>query len=114
MSKLICNLPAVEVWIRKEYLRDGKDGHGKFVKGIWVSCKSLPGRAFYFETYLPEYGALFDKLPISAFCSSPETPALLVHQGPQQEHRAASHQCRAPTSDVPPEADGNGRPHWRG
>ena len=31
MSKLICNLPAVEVWVRKEYLRDGKDGHGKFV-----------------------------------------------------------------------------------
>ena len=74
MSKLICNLPAIDVWVRKEYLRDQKDGHGKFVKGVWVSCKSLPGRAFYFETYLPEYGALFDKLPISAFCSSPETP----------------------------------------
>ena len=74
MSKLICNLPAIEVWVRKEYLRDHQDGHGDFVKGVWVSCKSLPGRAFYFETYLPEYGALFDKLPISAFCSSPETP----------------------------------------
>ena len=46
MSKLICNLPAIEVWVRKEYLRDGQDGHGEFVKGIWVSCKSLPGRAF--------------------------------------------------------------------
>ena len=67
MSKLICNLPAEDVWVRKEYLRDGQDGHGEFVKGIWISCKSIPGRAFYFETYLPEYGALFDKLPISAF-----------------------------------------------
>ena len=36
MSKLICNLPAIEVWVRKEYLRDQKDGHGKFVKGVWV------------------------------------------------------------------------------
>ncbi len=44
------------------------------VKGVWVSAKSMPGRAFYFETYLYEYAALFDKLPISAFVSSPKTP----------------------------------------
>ena len=74
MSTLICNLPAVHVWVRKEYLRDHKDGHGEFVKGVWVSAKSMPGRAFYFETYLYEYAALFDKLPISAFVSSPKTP----------------------------------------
>ena len=54
MSKLICNLPAIQIWVRKEYLRDHQDGHGEFVKGVWVSCKSLPGRAFYLETYLPE------------------------------------------------------------
>ena len=41
----------------KEYLRDHQDGHGEFVEGVWVSAKSIPGRAFYFETYLPEYGA---------------------------------------------------------
>ncbi len=74
MSQLICNLPAIHVWVRREYLRDHEDGHGEFVKGVWVSCKSMPGRAFYFETYLPEYGAMFDKLPISAFVSEPETP----------------------------------------
>jgi hypothetical protein len=74
LSQLICNLPAIHVWVRREYLRDHEDGHGEFVKGVWVSCKSMPGRAFYFETYLPEYGAMFDKLPISAFVSEPETP----------------------------------------
>lgn len=74
MSQLICNLPAIHVWVRREYLRDHEDGHGEFVKGVWVSCKSMPGRAFYFETYLPDYGAMFDKLPISAFVSEPETP----------------------------------------
>ena len=74
MSCLITNLPAQKIWVRKEYLRDLKDGHGEFVEGLWVSAKSIPGRAFYFETYLPEYGAMFDKLPISAFVSSPETP----------------------------------------
>ena len=74
MSELICNLPSKDVWVRKEYLRDHKDGHGEFVAGVWVSAKSIPGRAFYFETYLPEYGALFDKLPISAFLHKKETP----------------------------------------
>ena len=74
MSELICNLPAVKVKVRREYLRDLEDGFGEFVDGIWVSCKSIPGRAFYFETYLTEYGALFDKLPISAFLSRAEIP----------------------------------------
>jgi hypothetical protein len=67
MPSLIVNVPAVNVWVRKEYLRDHIDGHGEFVKGIWISIKSIPGRALYFETYLPDYGALYDKLPISAF-----------------------------------------------
>lgn len=74
MSCLITNLPSTKVWVRKEYLRDLKDGHGEFVEGVWVSAKSIPGRVFYFETYLPEYAAMFDKLPISAFVSFPETP----------------------------------------
>ena len=71
---LICNLPDEKVYVRKEYLRDLQDGHGEFVEGVWVSAKSIPGRVFYFETYLPEYGAMFDKLPISAFVSEAKTP----------------------------------------
>ena len=75
MSSLISNMPAEEVWVRKEYLTDFKSGHGEFTPGVWVSVKSMPGRAFYFETYLPEYAAIYDKLPISAFVSRPETPS---------------------------------------
>ena len=75
MSCLITNLPSYEVWVRKEYLTDHKSGHGEFVKGVWVSAKSIPGRAFYFETYLPDYAAMYDKLPISAFVSDPEKPS---------------------------------------
>ena len=66
MSQLVVNLPAQnKSGFVKEYLRDHVDGHGEFVEGVWVSAKSIPGRAFYFETYLPEYAAMFDKLPIS-------------------------------------------------
>ena len=35
------------------------------LKVFGVTVKSIQGRALYFETYLPEYGALYDKLPIS-------------------------------------------------
>jgi hypothetical protein len=74
LSQLITNLPAKKVWVRKEYLQDFQGGYGEFVEGVWVCAKSIPGRAFYFETYLPEYGALYDKLPISAFVSSQRKP----------------------------------------
>ena len=43
MSTLIVNLPAYEVWVRKEYLTDHQSGHGEFVKGVWVTAKSIPG-----------------------------------------------------------------------
>ena len=67
MSKLIANLPHKEGMGEKEYLTDFQSGHGEFVEGIWVCAKSIQGRAFYFETYLPDYGAMYDKLPLSAF-----------------------------------------------
>ena len=41
MSTLIANLPSYEVWVRKEYLTDHQSGHGEFVKGVWVSAKSI-------------------------------------------------------------------------
>ena len=68
---LVANLPPTKVYIKKEYLYDHQKGHGEFVEGVWITVKSIQGRALYFETYLPEYGALYDKLPISAFVTSP-------------------------------------------
>lgn len=71
----VINIPPVKVWVRKEYLRDLRDGHGEYALGYWVTAKSIPGRTFYFETYLPDYAACFDKLPISAFLAwDPEHP----------------------------------------
>ena len=67
MAYLLANLPPVEVLVKKEYLYDFTKGHGETTPGYWVTVKSIKGRALYFETYLTEYGALYDKLPISAF-----------------------------------------------
>ena len=64
---LQANLPPIELYVKKEYLYDLEKGHGELVEGLWVSVKSIQGRALYFETYLPEYGAVYDKLPLSAF-----------------------------------------------
>ena len=72
MAFLVANLPPIKVYIKKEYLYDHEKGHGELVEGVWISVKSIEGRALYFETYLPEYGALYDKLPISAFVNSPD------------------------------------------
>ena len=89
-------MPSEKVWVRKEYLTDFQSGEDEFVEGVWVSAKSIPGRAFYFETYLPEYAAMYDKLPISAFVSRPETPdPCLLYTSPSPRDRQKS---RMPSS----------------
>jgi len=74
MSYLVANVPPIEVWIDKRYLYDfQKDengnllGEGEWEKGHWVSVKSIPNRTLLFETYIDKFGAVYDKLPISAF-----------------------------------------------
>ncbi len=67
MTFLVHNLPPTNVFVRKEFLYDHEKGHGELTPGIWISVKSTQYKALYFETLLTEYGALYDKLPISAF-----------------------------------------------
>ena len=58
LAYLIHNLPPVPVMVRKEYLYDLEKGHEEYTPGIWISVKSVQGKALYFETLLTEYGAL--------------------------------------------------------
>ena len=67
MAFLVHPLPPVPVWVKKEYLYDHQKGHGELTPGIWISIKSIQAKALYFETLLTDYGALYDKLPLSAF-----------------------------------------------
>lgn len=67
MSYLVANLPPIQCFIKKEYLYDFEKGFGEFEPCYWVSVKSIKGKALYFESYLTNYGALYDKLPISAY-----------------------------------------------
>lgn len=63
----VCPLPPIKVQVRPEFLYDFDEKDRDLIEGIWVSVKAIKGEAFRFETYLPQYGALYDKLPISAF-----------------------------------------------
>ena len=63
----VANIPYTKCWVRKEYLHDLERGHGEFVEAVIIAVKSVQGRALMFEAYLPEYGACFDKFPLSAF-----------------------------------------------
>lgn len=74
MSYLVANIAPIEVFIRKEFLYDFQtDAKGKllgineFESAHWITTKSIPNQALYFESFVHEYGALFDKLPIHAF-----------------------------------------------
>ena len=69
MGFLVANLPPVHCFIRKEFLYDFEKGKGEYEPCIWVSIKSLRSQAFRIEAYLPNYGALYDKLPLHAFVS---------------------------------------------
>lgn len=67
MAYLIANLPPVQCYVKKEYLYDLQDHHGEFEPCVWVSVKSVKGKALYIESLLNNYGALYDKLPLSAY-----------------------------------------------
>jgi hypothetical protein len=74
MSYLVANTPPIEVFIKKEFLYDfevdknGKfQGNGEFESAHWITTKSIPNQALYFESLLHDYGALYDKLPLHAY-----------------------------------------------
>jgi hypothetical protein len=68
MSFLVTNLPPIKCFIRKEFLYDFQKGFDELVPCQWVSLKSIKGQAFRIESYLPEYGALYDKIPLHGYC----------------------------------------------
>jgi hypothetical protein len=74
MSYLVASIPPIEVFIRKEFLydftKDSKNkllGENEYESAHWITTKSIPNQALYFESFLHDYGALYDKLPIHAF-----------------------------------------------
>ena len=63
----VANVPYIKCYVKKEYLYDLTKGHGEFEECVLLAVKSMQGKALIFEAYLPNYGACFDKFPLSAF-----------------------------------------------
>lgn len=70
MAFLVHNLPPIKCFVRAEFLYNQAFAkRGEFIPCIWMNLKSLRGQAWRIQVYLPEYGALYDKLPLHAFQS---------------------------------------------
>ena len=66
MAYLNANIPVMYSQIRREYLYDLKDHHGEVEDGIIFGLTSITGRPILFHAIM-ENGAVFYRLPISAF-----------------------------------------------
>ena len=66
MAYLNANIPVMYSQIRREYLYDLKEHHGEVEDCIIFGLASIAGRAILFHAIM-ENGAVFYRLPISAF-----------------------------------------------
>lgn len=74
MAYLIANIPQIEVFVRKEFLQDFLTdekgnllGKGEYESAHWLTVKSIPNQALYFESLIHDFGAVYDKLPLHAY-----------------------------------------------
>jgi hypothetical protein len=77
MSYLVSSLPPFKCFVRKEFLYNFEKGFGEFEPAIWVSLKAIRGQVFRIESLLPNYGALYDKLPLHAYIWHTDNPGTL-------------------------------------
>ena len=67
MSFLVGNIPPVKCFVKAEYLYNQTKRHGELEPCVWLTAKCIKGQALRIESLLTNYGALYDKLPISAY-----------------------------------------------
>ena len=69
MAYLNANIPPMYAQIRREYLYDLKKHHGEVEECIVFGITSMGGRAILWHAIM-ENGAIFYRLPLSAFIQS--------------------------------------------
>lgn len=78
MPELNANIPPIECHVRGNYLRDQRDSHHLTFPCVVFGVSSIPGRSPLFH-FLMEDGALWWRMPISAFCKHPDSPPADIH-----------------------------------
>ena len=79
MAYLNANIPATYAQIRREYLYDCKKHHGEVEDCVIFGMSALEGRALLFHAIM-ENGAVFYRLPISAFIQRGYEPSVVPKQ----------------------------------
>jgi len=67
MSFLVGNIPPIKCFVKAEYLYNQQKRHGELEPCVWLTAKCIKGQALRIESLLTNYGALYDKLPLSAY-----------------------------------------------
>jgi len=79
MAFLTDNIPYFKCFVRGEYLRNLKRGHGEFVPGYAHAIRCRRGHSFWFQVNLCEpYGGAAFRLPITALTTNEYAPVLPV------------------------------------
>jgi hypothetical protein len=79
MPELNANVPAIECYVRGNYLRDQRDSHDLKFPCMIFGVASIQGRSPLFH-FLMEDGGVWWRMPISAFCSKKDSPEVDIHE----------------------------------
>jgi hypothetical protein len=78
MPELNANIPAIECYVRGNFLRDQEDSHDKYFPCMIFGVSSIQGRSPLFH-FLMEDGGVWWRMPINAFCERPNVPEVDIH-----------------------------------
>jgi hypothetical protein len=73
------DLPPVECYVRHEFMRQHKDGHGETTPVVIFGMASIPGQTPLFHFLAPD-GGIWWRMPMHAFCHKPEAQPLPLHE----------------------------------
>jgi hypothetical protein len=79
VPELNANIPPIECFVRGNFLRDQQDSHDKKFPVVIFGVASVQHRSPLFH-FLMEDGAIWWRMPISAFCSKPDSPEVDLHE----------------------------------
>lgn len=73
------DLPPIECYVREEFMRQHKDGHGKTHAVVIFGLASIPGQTPLFH-FLAADGGIWWRMPLNAFCHKPDARPLDLHE----------------------------------
>ena len=78
MPELNASIPAIECYVRGNFLRNQQDGHDKVFPCYVFGVASIPDRVPMFH-FLMEDGGIWWRMPMNAFCWKQDAPVMEIH-----------------------------------